>query len=125
MFYKIGILIEQIRKIHKRTPVLDSISLSNKVTSCNVIKKRLQHSCFPVNFCESLRKPFFVEHLRWLLLDVYAKAKNSPSLVFERFVFTLPSSKLAYVIKRLLSLTTLRINRFNRFNRFNRMLLRQ
>ena len=30
-FYKIGILIEQIHKIHKRTPALDS--LTNKVAS--------------------------------------------------------------------------------------------
>ena len=27
-------------------------------------KKRLWHSCFPVNFAKFLRTPFFTEHLR-------------------------------------------------------------
>ena len=34
------------------------------------IKKRLWHSCFPVNFEKFLRTPFFIEHLRWLPLPV-------------------------------------------------------
>ena len=33
-----------------------------------LLKKRLWHRCFPVNFAEFLRTPFFKEHLRWLLL---------------------------------------------------------
>ena len=45
--------------------------LFNKV-SClrpaTLLKKRLQHRCFPVNFAKFLRPPFFTEHLRWLLL---------------------------------------------------------
>ena len=36
--------------------------------ACNLIKKRLQHRCFSVNFAKFLRTPVFVEHLRWLLL---------------------------------------------------------
>ena len=31
-------------------------------------KKRLWHRCFPVNFAKFLRKAFFTEHFRWLLL---------------------------------------------------------
>ena len=27
------------------------------------------HRCFPVNFAKFLRTPFYVEHLRWLLLE--------------------------------------------------------
>ena len=43
--------------------------------SCEIcslfIKKRLQHSCFPVKFAKFL-KTFFTEHLQWLLLyDAY------------------------------------------------------
>ena len=39
----------QFRSIQRKTPVLES--LSNKVggQACNFIKKRLKHSCFPVN----------------------------------------------------------------------------
>ena len=34
----------------------------------NLLKKRLWHNCFPVNFMKFLRTPFFIEHLWWLLL---------------------------------------------------------
>ena len=33
-----------------------------------LLKKRLWHRCFPVNFAKFLRTPFFIEHLWWLLL---------------------------------------------------------
>ena len=33
-----------------------------------LLKKRLWHRCFPVNFAKFQRTPFFTEHLRWLLL---------------------------------------------------------
>ena len=35
-----------------------------------LVKKRLQHRCFSVNFAKFLRTPFFTERLRWLLLIV-------------------------------------------------------
>ena len=38
----------------------------NKVDS--LLKKRLWHRCFPVNFAKFLRTPFLKEHLSWLLL---------------------------------------------------------
>ena len=34
-----------------------------------LLKKRLWHRCFSVNFEKFLRTPFFIEHLRWLLLN--------------------------------------------------------
>ena len=34
-----------------------------------LLKKRLRNTCFPVNFAKFLRTPFFLEHLRWLLLE--------------------------------------------------------
>ena len=37
---------------------------------CSFIKKRLQQRCFPVKFEKFLRKHFFTEHLRWLLLNI-------------------------------------------------------
>ena len=33
-----------------------------------LLKKKLWHRCFPVNFAKCLRTPFFIEHLWWLLL---------------------------------------------------------
>ena len=38
-----------------------------------LLKKRLWHRCFPVNFAKFLRTPFFTEHLWWLLLKVVSK----------------------------------------------------
>ena len=46
-------------KIHWKTPVLES--LFNKVADirpATVLKKRLQHKCFPVNFAKFLRTNF-------------------------------------------------------------------
>ena len=43
----------------------------NKVAGlrpATLLKKRLWHRCFPVNFAKFLRTPFFIEHLWWLLL---------------------------------------------------------
>ena len=34
-----------------------------------LLKKRLWHRCFPVNFEKFLRTPFLTEHLWWLLLN--------------------------------------------------------
>ena len=36
--------------------------------SATLLKKRLWHSCFPVNFVKFLRTPCYKEHLGWLLL---------------------------------------------------------
>ena len=33
-----------------------------------LLKKRLWHRCFPVDFAKFLRTPLLTEHLRWLLL---------------------------------------------------------
>ena len=44
----------------------------NKVASlgsATLLKKSLWYRCFPVNFVKFLRTPFFLEHLRWLLLN--------------------------------------------------------
>ena len=47
--------------------------LFNKVAGlrpATLLKKRLWHRCFPVNFVKFLRTPFYIEHLRWLLLFI-------------------------------------------------------
>ena len=35
-----------------------------------LLKKRLSHRYFPVNFAKFLRTPFFIEHFWWLLLNI-------------------------------------------------------
>ena len=48
-------------------------SYFNKIAGlmpATLLKKRLWHRCFPVNFTKFLRTPFFTEHLQWLLLLV-------------------------------------------------------
>ena len=37
----------------------------------SLLKKRLWHRFFPVNFAKFLRTPFFTEHLWWLLLKIW------------------------------------------------------
>ena len=44
----------------------------NKVAAlrpATLLKNRLWHRCFPVNFVKFLRTPFYTEHLWWLLPD--------------------------------------------------------
>ena len=57
--------------------ISDSIEISQavvqrcsvkKVWPATLLKKRLLHRCFPVNFAKFLRTPFFTEYLWWLLL---------------------------------------------------------
>ena len=59
-FCKKGVL-KNFEKIHRKTPVPESHFL---------LKKRLWHRYFPVNFGKFLRRYFLTEHLRWLLLYV-------------------------------------------------------
>ena len=35
-----------------------------------IFKKRLQHRCFCCEYCEIFKNSFFIEHIRWLLLNV-------------------------------------------------------
>ena len=48
-----------------------------------LLKKRLWHRCFPVNFAKFLRTPFFTEHLRWLPLKLFA----SSLYIFRIFIW--------------------------------------
>ena len=53
-----------------------------------LLKKRLWHRCFPVNFVTFLRTPFFVEHPWWLLLyqQGYLMQTSSKRLeIYEKY----------------------------------------
>ena len=62
----------------------------NKVADlrpATLLKKRLWHRCFPVNFVKFLRTPFLTEHTLWLLLSTtylsvhLAESSNHPQWV--------------------------------------------
>ena len=55
-----------------------------------LLKKRPWHRYFPVNFAKVLRTPFFLEHLRWLLLC------NSTEYEWTNMVFTIGSRIVVY-----------------------------
>ena len=64
-FFKVFYLKRnKILRLHVKT------SLATVLKACNFIKKRLQHGCFPVNIPKVLETIFFIEQLRWLLLNV-------------------------------------------------------
>ena len=56
-----------------------------------LFKKRFWHRCFSVNFAKFLRAPFFMEHLRWLILRLYQILAGmwfvpwSSDVLFKRF----------------------------------------
>ena len=45
-----------------------NVRSSRSLKPATLLKKRLWHGCFPVNFAKFLRTPFLTEHLRQLLL---------------------------------------------------------
>ena len=68
VFSKKGVLKNFIKLTGER---LCQSLFFNKVAClepATLLKKRLWHRCFPVNFVTFLRTPFFIEHLWWLLI---------------------------------------------------------
>ena len=65
---------QKFRNIHRKTSMLESVF--NKVEglkTCDFIKMRLQHTCFPVNTAKFLRTTFFTEHLRTTASENFPK----------------------------------------------------
>ena len=54
------------QNLQESTCVRGSVS---EARSATLLKKRLRHRCFPVNFAKFL-STFFIEHLLWLLLSL-------------------------------------------------------
>ena len=68
VFCKKGVLKSFAKFTEKR---LCQSLFFNKVAGlryATLLKKRLWHRCFPVNFAKFLKTPFLTEHLRWRLL---------------------------------------------------------
>ena len=68
-----GVLINKtfwkFLKIYRKTHVPESL-FSHSLRPATLLKERLWHRCFLVNFEKILRTPFLTGHLRWLLLFV-------------------------------------------------------
>ena len=52
----------KFRKIHRKKSLPEP-------EPATLLKKKLWHRYFPVNFAKFLKTPFFIEHLWWLLLN--------------------------------------------------------
>ena len=73
---------KKFRKFHQKKAGLEFLFKKDEgPQSCNLIKKRLQHRCFPVKFAKFIRTPFSTVHLGWLLF----KISNSNNL-FKDFL---------------------------------------
>ena len=86
IFYKINVL--KLRKIQRKKLLLES--LFNKVVgpkAWNLIKKRLQHRCFPVNFVLFVKKPYLQNTFGWLLLLIPLFQPRFYSLTTLFFIF--------------------------------------
>ena len=71
-----------VKKVFLEISQKEEGHLSIKIASLRpstLLKKRLWHRCFPVNFVKFLRTPFLTQHLRWLLLN-QCNAKLLPPL---------------------------------------------
>ena len=68
MFYKKGVLKNFAKFIGKHLRQRLFLNKFAGLRPATLFKKRLCHSCFPVNFTKLLRAPFFIEQLWWLFL---------------------------------------------------------
>ena len=64
MVFKLGVLKNFAIFSRKHLPWSLFLIKLHALKTCNFIKKRLQHRCFPVNIGKVLRTPIFGEHLR-------------------------------------------------------------
>ena len=65
------------RNFAKFTGKQSSESLVPEPRPANLLKKRLWHTCFPLNLAKFLRIFFFTEHFRWLLLHLQIRQGQS------------------------------------------------
>ena len=65
MFFKVDVL--KIFGTFTRKYLCWSLFLIKLQAWRTIIKKKLQHRCFPVKFAKFIKTPFLTEHLQWLL----------------------------------------------------------
>ena len=69
VFCKEGVLINFTKFTGKHLSLSLFFSKVAGVKPATLLKKRLRHWCFPVNFVKFIRTLFLTEHLWWLLLE--------------------------------------------------------
>ena len=71
------VFLEISQNSQENTCARVSFLIKLQAPPATLLKKRLWHSCFPVNFVKFPSTPFFIEHLWWLLLyaGIYSKNK--------------------------------------------------
>ena len=99
MFCKKGVLTNFTKLTGKH---LCQSLLFNKVAGlrpATLLKKRLWHRCFPVNFVKFLRTPFFIERLWWLLLIFHVSTAYNIIVTFKGNFFRIifPRSSQVFV----------------------------
>ena len=69
MFYKISVtkIFAKFTEKHCVGVIFDKAAGLN---ACRLIKKTLQHRCFPMNIARFVRTPFVTQQLQWLLLNI-------------------------------------------------------
>ena len=68
VFCKKGVLKNFAKFTRKHLPQTLFFNKVAGLRPATLLKKRLWHRCFPVNFAKFLSGPFLTEHLWWLLL---------------------------------------------------------
>ena len=68
-----------------------------------LLKKRLWHWCFPVDFAKFLGRPYFPEHLRWLHLMKVTLNSIRENAETQKTIFPNKSVENADLYKSLLS----------------------
>ena len=72
-FYMMGIFTSSRSEVFCKKGIITCFVKFTGHRPATLLKKRLWHSCFPVNYAKFLRTPFLTEHLRWLLLTLQSQ----------------------------------------------------
>ena len=62
------LFLEISQNPQENTCARDSFLIKLQAAGATLLKKRLWHRCFSMNFAKFSRKTFFIEHIWWLLL---------------------------------------------------------
>ena len=61
----------------KKVVLKNFVVFAGKLQTCNFIKKRLQHRCFPLNICKIFKNTYFKEHLLTVVPDFLKQPQNT------------------------------------------------
>ena len=68
---KMMVFLEILQNSQENTCARASFLIKLLARPATLLKMRLWHRCFPVNFAKFQRAPFLIEYLQWLLLKKY------------------------------------------------------